>query len=451
LDWLHLSAQKDPRAPALIAAAETISYGDLDTAASEVASTVIGSGVRAGHRVALRGDGTPGTVAALWGIARAGVTAVVLDSRLPAAEAMALASRAGVRAVWGREQFMVKQIHLFAERGWGPPHPDFRAVVFTSGTKGAARPVVLTGANIDAATASSQRRLGIGAGDRWLCVLPLYHVGGLSILWRVAREGGTVLLEERFDPERVAELLGETTFVSLVPTMLRRLLDVVADPFPGLRGVLVGGAAADPALLERALEAGLPVLATYGMTETASQVATVAPGEEQRGIGTVGRPLDGFEVRIVGDDGAVLGSGGAGRIEVRGPAVAPGFLDGPERKPDEWLTTGDVGVFDDSGRLSVLGRADDVIVTGGENVHPAEVEAAIRVYPGVADARVFGADDSEWGLAISADVVVDDPMGFELGELERYVRTRLPGFKVPKHWRLVLRERSEPGKAGGWE
>lgn len=449
MDWLHISALEHPDTPALVTAMETVSYGDLDAAASAVASTVA-SGVRAGRRVAVRGDGTPEAVAALWGIPRAGANVVVLDSRLGAGEAMTLASRIGVRAIWGREQFLEEGGHVSAERGWGPPHPGFCAVVFTSGTRGAARPVVLTGANIDAAATASQRRLGNGAGDRWLCALPLYHIGGLSILWRAAREGGTVLLEERFELQRVAALLREATFVSLVPTMLSRLLDIGAGPFPELRGVLVGGAAADTALLERGLEAGLPVLATYGMTETASQVATVAPGEERIAPGTVGRPLDGFEVRIVGDEGTVLGPGGSGRIEVRGPAVSPGFLDEPEREPDDWLRTGDVGCLDDAGRLSVLGRADSVIVTGGEKVHPAEVEAAIRLYPGVVEARVYGVDDREWGQAVSADVVARDPGTFDVGDLEAHVRSRLPGFKVPKHWCLVaVIERSVLGKETG--
>jgi O-succinylbenzoic acid--CoA ligase len=448
VDWLRNSARKDSDAPALVTAAGAVSYGELDAAASQVAAAAIGSGVCAGHRVAVRGDGTAEAVAAIWGIPRAGATVVVLDGQLRADEAMALANRTGVRAIWGREQIIGEENRL-AESGWGPPHAGFRIIVFTSGTQGAPRPVVLTGANVEAAAASSQRRLGNGPGDSWLCVLPLHHIGGLSILWRAARQGASVLLEERFDSKRAAALLREAAFVSLVPTMLYRLLDVVEGPFPGLRGVLVGGAAADVALLERALDAGLPVLATYGMTETASQVATVAPGEERSSLGTVGRPLDGLELRIVGG-GAEVEAGVSGRIEVRGPVVSPGMLDGLQREAGDWLCTGDIGVLDGHGRLRVLGRADDVIITGGENVHPSEIEAAVRLHDGVADVRVYGIDDPEWGQAVAADVVARQPGALDVNELEALVRRRLPGFKVPKRWRLVPHiERSELGKARG--
>jgi O-succinylbenzoic acid--CoA ligase len=430
-----------------------VSYAALDTAAGEVASRLAASGVSPGDRVALRADGTAGTVATLWGVPRAGAAAVVLSPRLPPAQAAARAQAAGVRAVWGRGPGFdlpgEGPRRVLPGDAGGPPQEGARFVVFTSGTSGGARPVVLTGANLAASAAASQARLGNGPGDSWLCVLPLDHVGGLSILWRSAREGGTVVLEESFDVSRAAALLasGTLTYASLVPTMLRRILEEHPGPFPGLRGVLVGGGPADPALLAAARLAGLPAFQTYGMTETASQVATEAPGEAGGRPGSAGRPLEGFEVRVVDGDGRPLSPGGLGRLEVRGPAVSPGYLGEAERPPGAWFRTGDYGRVDGDGYLFIAGRADAVIVSGGENVHPDEVEAVLREHPGVADARVYGEDDAEWGRRVVAEVAAASPGGLDLAALEAFARARLAPHQVPRRWAVVGEVgRSELGK-----
>ena len=277
--------------------------------------------------------------------------------------------------------------------------------------------MVLTGENVAASAAGSQARLGNGAGDRWLAVLPLYHVGGISILWRSAREGGTVVLEEAFEAGRTAAVLTSRAiaFASLVPTMLRRILEETPGPFPGVRAVLVGGGPADPALLAAARRAGLPVLQTYGMTETASQVATEAPGEAGRKPGSAGRPLEGFEVRGWTAPGGPCRPGRRAAWRFGGRAVSPGYLGEPERPPGAWYRTGDAGWLDGDDCVFVAGRADAVIVTGGENVHPEEVEAVLRECPGVADARVFGEADAEWGRRVVAEVAPSGPGGSRPG------------------------------------
>ena len=257
-------------------------------------------------------------------------------------------------------------------------------------------------------------------------------------MWRCAEQGAAVVLEERFDARRVAGLFadGEVRFASLVPTMLRRVLEVHPGPYEGVSGVLVGGGPADTGLLERALDAGLPVLATYGSTETCSQVATVAPGEGREALGTVGRPLDGFEVR----------TGPTGRIEVRGPAVSTSDVGG-DRRAGEWLEMGDIGRIDAGGRLVVEGRADRAIITGGVNVHPDAVEAVLDGHPGLADVHVFGEPDPEWGAAVVAEVVVAEGAGFDEGAVADWARARLAGHQVPKRWLVVERiERTELGK-----
>ncbi len=305
-----------------------------------------------------------------------------------------------------------------------PRPPDAHTLVPTSGTSGAPRVVVLTRANVAAAVAASARRLGTTADDRWLLVLPLHHVGGLSVLWRTMAAGGSIVLHDRFDAARVAAALrgGTATIASLVPTMLHRVLAADPGPYPPAK-VLLGGAAAPASLVLRGLDAGLAVLPTYGLTEACSQVATVVPGEEQASLGTAGPPLDGLDVTIAA----------GGHIAVAGPQVSPGYAgEAPHAGP---LVTGDFGRFDAAGRLVVLGRADDVIVTGGEKVWPQHVEDVLRGCPGVEDVAVVGSPDEEWGQQVVAVVVgrAQPP------DLESWARERLAPHEVPKAWRRVAR------------
>jgi len=454
MDWLRSSARRFPSLPALACGGQVVSYRVLNSAADAVAAALAAAGVGPGDRVAFWGESTSSAVAALWGIPRAGAVALPLNTSLPPAGAMALTRALGVRALWGPGPDLdlprpAGRAARLAAGHDGPPDPGARFLVMTSGTSGPGRAVVLTGANLAASAAASRARLGNGRGDRWLCVLPLYHVGGLSVLWRSAREGGTVVLEERFSTERTASLLagGQIAFASLVPTMLRRVLDGHPGPFPGVRAALIGGGPADPALLARAREAGLPALATYGMTETASQVATEVPTEAGRRHGSAGRPLDGFEVRAVDEAGRATAPGVPGRLEVRGAAVSPGYLGESEREPGDWLRTGDLGFLDADGYLFVLGRADRVIITGGEKVHPARVEAVLREHPSVEDARVWGEEDPEWGRRVAAEVVLAAGAGWEPATLAAHARARLAGYEVPRRWQAVDEiRRSELGK-----
>jgi O-succinylbenzoic acid--CoA ligase len=278
------------------------------------------------------------------------------------------------------------------------------AVVLTSGSTGEPRPVCLTRANFEASARASAELLGVEPDDRWLCCLPVFHVGGLSIFTRSAIYGTTVVAEPNFDAGRVKELLeaGEVTLASLVPTMLARLREAGLERAPKLRGILLGGGPIPDELLAWALGVGLPVMPTYGMTETCSQIATARVGER------AARPLPGAEIRI-GDEEEIL---------VRGPMVAA----------DGWLHTGDRGRLTDEGLLEVHGRMDDLIVSGGENVAAREVEEAVRSHPAVKDAAVIGVEDEEWGRAIWAFVVGDT----DEAEVIEHCRGVLPGFKVPK-------------------
>jgi O-succinylbenzoic acid--CoA ligase len=272
---------------------------------------------------------------------------------------------------------------------------DVALVVHTSGTTGAPRPVELSYGNVLAQALGSAAALGLDPDERWLCPLPLSHVGGLMVLLRSAIYATTAVIGVGG-----SEIRADVTLASMVPTQLARLVD--APPPASLRAVLLGGAASDRAMLE----AGWPVAPTYGLTEACSSVTIGEIGD----VETSGRALPGLSVAIAPD----------GEILVDGPTVAGG---GP-------LRTGDLGRLDDRGRLVVTGRKADTIVSGGENVVPAEVEAVLLEHPAVAEAGVFARPHPEWGEAVTARVVLRSE-ATEV-ELREWLGERLARFKVPK-------------------
>ena len=291
------------------------------------------------------------------------------------------------------------------ERAQVAPPPERGVLVHTSGTTGRPTPVVLTPENLEASARATNA--AVGSYERWRCPLPLAHVAGLMIVLRCSLSGATAVL---------GPMTLHDDLVSLVPTQLKRLLDAGADG-PGT--VVLGGAPAPRPLLVRARDAGVPVRVAYGLTQTAAQVTLSEPGD----LDTCGRPLPGADVRAE-----------HGELVVRGPMVAGGEV-----------RTGDLGHLDDRGRVVVTGRKDDLIVTGGENVMPAEVEAVLLEDPRVADAAVFGRPDPEWGSAVVAHVVAAPGAPPDPAELRERCAAALARFKVPKAIELVDALPRSPG------
>lgn len=310
-----------------------------------------------------------------------------------------------------------------------------RLVLFTSGTTGDPKGVRLTRGNLLASAVGSAHRLGVDAGDRWLVCLPMYHMGGLAPLVRSTLYGTTTVLQREFDAAATATVLDErdVTGVSLVPTQLKRLLDAGWEPPASLRFVLLGGAPARPALIERCEAADVPVYPTYGTTETASQITTATPAEAFDAPSTVGRPLRETTLAVL-DDGSDCDPGTTGELVVDGPTVTPGYLDATQTEAafdGRGFHTGDVGYRDEAGCYYVVGRIDDRIVTGGENVHPSTVVRALEAQSRVEAAAVVGIPDGEWGERVAAVVVPATGDCVAEGVRER-ASEALADFAVPK-------------------
>ena len=422
-DRLKAAAELWPGSLAVVAPDGGLTYADLHLAADRAARRLAALGVGEGDTVATTLPPSLAFCELLFGAPRVGAAVAPINTRLGGSD------RAGQARVAGARLTVDRPLDGF-EADVEPRHEldlDQRAVLmFTSGTSGEPKAVALTVGNLDAAAAASAGVIGAFPHDRWLCCLPLFHVAGLSILVRAVRSAATVVLHDGFETHRVVVALeaAGVTLVSLVPTMLRRLLDGGLGATPSLRAVLLGGGPIPPGLLGEAVATGLPARCTYGMTESASQVVVTDVGE------TAGRPVPGAQVRVAPD----------GEIMVKGRMISPSAV-----AVDGWLHTGDSGWMDRQGRLHVTGRIKEMIVTGGEKVAPAAVEAVLLEHPAVADVGVAGTPSREWGEAVTAFLVLGRPVTDY--ELEAFARERLPGYCVPKRFvRVEHLPRNAAGK-----
>jgi o-succinylbenzoate---CoA ligase len=443
--WLARAAATRPEHTALHTPLGSWSYAELLAAARFGAGELAGCGVRPGQRVAIALPPGLAFAQALHGCLLLGAVAVPVDVRCSPAERARIADGAALLVetplsappVDGASAVDLAGVtDAGGVRGAGGVAGSSEAarvehdldatavVIHTSGTTSSPRPVELTYGNFLWSALGSAVALGLDPCERWLCALPVSHVGGVSILVRSAIYATTAVVHESFDADRVLHALREheVTLVSLVATTLARLLDAGLERPAALRCALTGGGPVPDVLLRRARAAGVPVSLTYGLTEACSQVTTTPAREASLADasspqGRAGPPMFCTRLGIAPDE----------EILVRGPTVAPGQL-----SPDGWLHTGDLGSLDDDGRLQVTGRKTDTIVSGGENVAPAEVEAVLEAHPDVLEAAVLGRSDAQWGEAVTA-IVVGRPGRVLDGEaLRAHCARSLAPFKVPK-------------------
>ncbi|HSK37979.1 MAG TPA: AMP-binding protein [Actinomycetota bacterium] len=360
-------------------------------------------------------------VVAAW---EAGEAVLPLDPAAPPAERKAILAAA-------RPTHLLDAEGRRRLPGGEPAEAGLAAVVATSGTSDAPKVVELGADAIRWSALATSAALEAGPGDRWLCCLPVHGVAGLAVVARAWHTGLPVEVHERFDPAAVGQAAGRATLVSLVPAMLRRLLAAGDEP-ARFRRVLLGGSPIPAALASEAARRAVPLVRTYGLTETFG------------GMVHDGHPLDGVELRVDGDP--------EGELLVRGPMLFRRYRGDPDRTAavlrDGWLRTADLGRLGPDGRLAVLGRVDDLVISGGVNVHPDEVEAVLGTHPAVAEAAVAGRPDPEWGQRVTAFVVPRDPASPpSLAELRAFARERLAAAKAPRELVLVpALPRSPSGK-----
>lgn len=414
LRWLADQVERRPDAPALLCEDISISHGLLWDSLGRWSRVMRSAGLAPGQPTAVQTRSRSRLARAIWLAVHSGLPLLTLNpSQIQPARLM---RQCGVRQVIADADVPVpggvrRLPAATLDRLTGGASPDDptpmrgdrpQLLVPTSGTEGPARAVMLSCRNISSAAFATNRILGLEREHRWLCALPLTHVAGIMILMRCAAAGAATILHEKFDARNVAATMAETgiTHVSLVPAMLHRLLEAGANPST-LRAALLGGSGVSDDLAERALAAAWPVKVAYGLTETTAHVALGdLSASDQR---LVAQPGTRIEITRQQDGN----TSEAGFIQVSGPTVMLGYAN-EELEPGDGLVrpgcfaTQDLGKLEDGGRLRVLGRSDDVLISGGVNVHPAQVEDLLAACPGVAEIAVTGVSDPVWGTRLIA-------------------------------------------------
>ncbi|WP_394830837.1 AMP-binding protein [Pendulispora rubella] len=422
------AARETPDRIGLVIDGASYSYAALAERTRAALGWLHAKGISRDASLALVGTLRLETIVLLYALLEQGTPAVLVHPRLTGPERASLLEDA-------RATLFVEDA---AAEAWSAADPVLArgadaieahrtlAILYTSGTSGRAKGAMLSRGAFLAAARASERNLGWQPDDRWLLCMPLAHVGGLSIVVRSLLARSCVVVQAGFEPEAIARVIerDRVTLVSFVPTMLKKMLDRGWPCPPHLRAILLGGAPASESLLEASKARGLPVLTTYGLTEACSQVTTQQRGTEPSFACGAGEPLEGAEVRIDG-----------GEILVRGPMLMSGYFP-KDAHPDPflpggWFRTGDLGTMDAQGRLHVLARRGDLIITGGENVYPVEVESALERIEGIREACVFSLPDETWGAIVVAALVAVDAQLTD-AELSSRFQERLAPHKRPR-------------------
>jgi fatty-acyl-CoA synthase len=335
------------------------------------------------------------------------------------------------------------------ENTWLADPDDIAVLLFTSGTSGEPKAAVLRHRHLVSYIIGTVEFLGAEPDEAALISVPPYHVAGISAILSSVYHGRRMVQMEAFDPQRWVEVARdeEVTHAMVVPTMLGRILDVVEREgrgLPTLRHLSYGGGRMPVQTIERALALlpGVDFVNAYGLTETSSTISVLGPDDHRTALasdqpavrarlGSVGQPLPTLEIEIRDANGTVMAAGQSGEIHVRGEQVSGEYLGGRGLDPDGWFATRDGGFLDDEGFLFVEGRLDDVIVRGGENLSPGEIEAVLLDHPAVAEVAVVGVPDTEWGEQVAAAVVLVENQTAEVAELQDWVRARLRSSRTP--------------------
>ena len=472
--WLADRARTTPQRVAIRFLGQDLTYAELDSRATRLAAGLAARGLRRGDRLATLTTTSPDHVATFFACARLGVALQPISWRLASAEVAyqledaepslllasddyaELARKAGTKVEIAR--IGDPTLEADGEVEDVARDDDPLLLVYTSGTTGKPKGALLSHANCFWTNLSFDRTTSLRDGDVVLQVLPQFHVGGWNVQPLLAWwKGATVVLEPAFDAARALDLIAEhgvTTMMGVPATYLFLAQEpgfAVAD-LSSLRLAVVGGAPMPEALLETWIARGIEIVQGYGLTEAAPNVLCLPPEEATRKLGFAGKPYPHVDVALRdADTGALVEGTGTGELVVRGPNVFAGYWRNAEATEaafaDGWLLTGDVAERDAEGFYRIAGRIKDMVISGGENVYPAEIEDVLSDHAAVVEAAVVGVPDERWGEACAAFVVVGAGASVTEEALREHCRKRLAGFKVPKTFAFVeALPRSSMGK-----
>ncbi|KMY30078.1 O-succinylbenzoic acid--CoA ligase [Lysinibacillus xylanilyticus] len=449
LNWILQRAYLTPLRNGLTYNGQTWTFQELNDLSLKRARQLTALDIKQGDRIAIMGPSKPSLVIMMYACMHLQCEMVMLNRRLTQDEIAYQLEDSGALAVLIADEDIEKLPSYTSYYSFSTIEKSTEAaiditkewslnqttsIMYTSGTTGFPKGVCQTVGNHQASATASVLNIGLHAEDIWICAVPLFHISGFSILVRSLLYGNKVHLYDQFDAEAISKNIrdGEVTHMSVVAVTLERILHTLeqknAQASSKFKMMLAGGGPVPVDYLKRAQALNLAVAQTYGMTETSSQTATLANEDAMRKIGSAGKPLFFNQIRI-----AEPNDNGEGEICIRGPHVTPGYIGRFAQKNatiDGWLHTGDIGYIDEEGYLFVIDRRADLIISGGENIYPAEIENVLLTHPAVKEAGVCGIDDEAWGQVPIAFVVLKEEVQVE--QIQAFCQKKLAKYKIPK-------------------
>lgn len=461
--WIKQRASLTPERVGLITKDGSYTFRDLYEKATDLALFLLKKGIRTYSPVGICMKNSETMVFIIHALQLIGAKAVFFNWRLSEGELLWQVEDSETKHVVTDDAFLqvfagfhakISVISVSQYQKEENPQHDLKnevsldeicSMMYTSGTTGRPKGVLQTYGNHWWSATGSALNLGLHTEDVWLCAVPLFHISGFSIFMRSVIYGIPVHLFESFDADDINDELikGKATIISVVSTMLSRMLQSLPANqtySDRLRCVLLGGGPASLALLENCKQKGVPVYQTYGMTETSSQIVTLAPEHALQKPGSAGKPLFPCQIKINVEEADAEDAGdGIGEIWVKGPNVTAGYWKRDEANQqsfhDGWFRTGDIGFLDEEGFLFVIDRRADLIISGGENIYPAEIEGMLEGHEFIEEAAVIGKPDPEWGQVPVAYLVVKKE--FNTADLNKWLAKRLAAYKIPKEYFVV--------------
>ncbi len=454
IELLKLNKAKSYNSKALITSHFSLTYKEFQDQVTKIAGKLVELGIQKDDLIGILSKNNHDTVELIFALWKIGAIPLPVNIRLLPGEVKELLEFVNCKLLLIHKNiaeekksidfpvndypFKLDNIHAFTSNHALTSLDDTALILFTSGSTGKPKAVKLSFNNLISSAQNANELFKHREGDRWLASLPFYHIGGFSILVRSVLSGCAVIIPDNLSIEAISDSVEHfsPTHLSLVSTQLKRLIELNIQPGEDLRLTLLGGGFLEPGLVQKSIDAGWKTCKSYGSTETASFITALNREDFQRKPDSSGKPLASNEILILGKNNNPCSAMHSGEIVVKGNSTAKEYLNDPEESSQRFVNgyyhTGDFGILDEDGYLYVEARRNDLIISGGENINPVEVEKAIAGYEKVSEVCVFGQNDDEWGEIVSAVIVSENTFEFPLEELKNYLTGKLAGYKHPR-------------------